>query len=232
MRPVDFGDYKTVFSIEGVPRVNKFVDRPMEMAELAGTLLPQGQNCRQKIYVLHGLGGVGKTQVAVEFVRVYHRRFSSVFWLDGSSEDSLKRSIGSCASRIPEGQISETSRVSSAGGSNDLDAVIKEVMTWLAKPDNTDWLLIFDNVDREFNQQNADPEAYDVTRYLSGADHGAVLITTRLAKLEQLGASEQLGKVNRDQAEAILQSWYKRKYGRLMKKSVRLAQISKLTVRL
>jgi hypothetical protein len=211
---IDFGDYQTVFSIEGVPRVNKFVDRPIEMAKLAGTLLPQRQNYRQKIYILHGLGGIGKTQLAVEFVRVYHRRFSSVFWLDGRSEDTLKRSIVSCASRIPEGQISEKSRTCSTSGSGDLDAVIKEVMTWLAHPNNTEWLLIFDNVDREYNQHNPDPDAYDVKRYLSGADHGAVLITTRLAELEQLGDSQQLGKVDKKQAESMFQSWYKRTYGR------------------
>ncbi len=87
-------------------------------------------------------------------------------------------------------------------------------MDWLAQPDNADWLLIIDNVDREYNPRNADQDAYDVKRYLSGADHGAVLITTRLAKLEQLGDSQQLGKVDRNKAEAMFQSWYRRKYGK------------------
>ena len=185
------------------------------MAKLERALLPQRQSCRQKIFILHGLGGIGKTQLAVEFARLYHRRFSSVFWLDGRSEDSLKRSVASCASRIPKGQILETSRTYSAGGNGDLDAVVKEVMNWLAQPENADWLLIIDNVDREYNPRNADPDAYDVKRYLSSADHGAVLITTRLAKMKQLGDSQQLGKVNRNQAEAIFQSWYKRKYGKI-----------------
>ena len=87
-------------------------------------------------------------------------------------------------------------------------------MDWLVQPDNTAWLLIFDNVDREYDPCGADPDAYDIKRYLSGADHGSVLITTRLARLEQLGDSQQLGKVDRRQAEAIFKSWYKRKYGK------------------
>jgi hypothetical protein len=29
----------------------------------------------------------------------------------------------------------------------DIDAVVKDVMDWLARPNNTAWLLIFDNVD-------------------------------------------------------------------------------------
>ncbi|RYO22982.1 hypothetical protein AA0113_g12747 [Alternaria arborescens] len=82
----------------------------------------------------------------------------------------------------------------------------------LARPNNTAWLLIFDNVDREYTAQGGDPNAYDVRRYLSGADHGSVLVTTRLAQLEQLGESQQLGKVSTAQGQAILESWYKRKH--------------------
>ena len=191
------------------------------MAELERSLFPQRQSRRQKIFVLHGLGGIGKTQLAVEFARLHHRRFSSVFWLDGRSEDSLKRSAASCAGRIPQGQISETSRIYSTGESGDLDTVIREVMDWLAQPNNTDWLLIFDNVDREHSRHNVDPDAYDIKRYLPGADHGAVLITTRLAKLEQLGDSRQVNKVDRKQAKAIFQSWYKRNYSELQNMLVR-----------
>ncbi|KAF2189339.1 TPR-like protein [Zopfia rhizophila CBS 207.26] len=204
--------YQTQFSLEGVPRVSKFVDRPAEMAELERFLLPEQLGCRQRIRVLHGLGGIGKTQLAVEFVRRHYHSFSSMFWLDGRSEDSLKQSIASCASKIPRGQTPETSRAYSADGSIDVDAVVKDVMDWLAQPYNTAWLLIFDNVDREYNPYGADPDAYDVKRYFSGADHGSVLITTRLARLGQLGDPQQLGKVDRGQAQAIFENWYKGKY--------------------
>ena len=92
------------------------------------------------------------------------------------------------------------------GGSSDLDTVIREVMDWLAQPNNTGWLLIFDNVDRGYSRHNLDPDAYDIKRYFPSADHGAVLITTRLAKLEQLGNSRKVSKVDRKQAEVIFQS--------------------------
>jgi KaiC/GvpD/RAD55 family RecA-like ATPase len=191
--------------------VSHFVDRPAEMATLEQALLPRHEsNSRQKIYVLYGLGGIGKTQLVVEFARQHHRRFSAVFWLDGRSEDSLKRSIASCAGRIPLNQIPEASRAYTTGRDADLDTVVKDVMSWLARPDNTAWLLIFDNVDREYSPQGADHDAYDMKRYLSGADHGSILITTRLAKLKQLGKSQQLDKVDPKQAQAILQARYKK----------------------
>ncbi|KAH7372236.1 hypothetical protein BKA66DRAFT_423213 [Pyrenochaeta sp. MPI-SDFR-AT-0127] len=208
-----FGVYRTLFSLEGVPRVSQFVDRPAEMAKMEQVLLPgPTQTRRQKIHVLHGLGGIGKTQLAVEFARRHHPLFSSVWWLDGRSESSVKRSIASHASKIPSGQIPETSRTYAADSGADVNAVVKDVMNWLAQPDNTAWLLIFDNVDREYNPQGGDPDAYDVRRYLSGADHGSVLVTTRLARLEQLGKSQPLGKVDKEQAQAILKNWYKRKH--------------------
>lgn len=81
-------------------------------------------------------------------------------------------------------------------------------MTWLSRPDNTDWLLIFDNVDRESRVDGTDPGAHDVERYFPGADHGSILITTRLADLEQLGESQKLGRLRKEQAEAMFQSRY------------------------
>jgi hypothetical protein len=202
---VDIGIYQTVFSLEGVPRARQFIDRPAEMGELEHALIPRpGQSKRQKVFVLRGLGGLGKTQLAVEFARRHYCSFSSVFWLDGQSEDSLRRSIASCASRT----YANDSRA-------DVDEVVRDVLTWLARPDNNVWLLIYDNVDRDYRVQGGDPQAYDVKRFLPGADHGSVIVTTRLARLEQLGKSQQLGKVSEEQAQAIFESWYKEKYGKL-----------------
>jgi hypothetical protein len=158
---------------------------------------------------------MGKTQLTVEFAWRHHRRFTSVFWLDGRSKDTLKRSIAGHASRIPQGQITETSRTYAGDSSTDVNVVVRDVMAWLMRSDNTAWLLIFDNVDREYSADSSDPDAYDVKSYFSVADHGSVLITTRLAKLEQLGESQQLGKVDEEQAQAILQTKYKKPYSKL-----------------
>jgi len=89
-------------------------------------------------------------------------------------------------------------------------------MSWLSRPDNTDWLVIFDNIDRESGGDNAVPNAYDVTRYLPSADHGSVLITTQLANLEQLGGSWRLGRLSKEQTEAIFQSRYGSSYSKMI----------------
>jgi AAA+ ATPase superfamily predicted ATPase len=190
--------------------VSKFVARPVEIAELERVLLPDRQSNRQKCFVLYGLGGIGKTQLAVEFASQHHHRFSAVFWLDGRSKDSVTRSIAAIANRIPEGQISKSSKSYAIGSSTgDINIVIQEVMLWLAQEDNDKWLLIFDNVDQNYGRHTSNAEAYDVKQYFSGVNHGSILITTRLAKLAQLGDSEQLGKVSLEQARAMLRTRYK-----------------------
>ncbi|KAF2628855.1 hypothetical protein BU25DRAFT_466777 [Macroventuria anomochaeta] len=159
------------------------------------------------------LAHIGKKTLAIiEKLSRHHRRYSAVLWLDGRSEYSLKRSIANCAGRIPQGQIPGVSRAYATDSGADVDAVVKDVMGWLARPDSNSWLLIFDNVDREYGERGGDADAYDVKDYLSGADHGSVLITTRLARLEQLGKSQQLSKVDDEQAQAMLKTWYKKTY--------------------
>jgi len=101
-----------------------------------------------------------------------------VFWLNGRTKDSFKQSIATYTSRIPEGQITESSRVYSAISTGDVNAVVRDVMSWLSRLDNTDWLIIFNNIDRKRGGGNADPNIYNVTHYLPGVDYRSILITT------------------------------------------------------
>jgi len=95
---------------------------------------------------------------------------------------------------------------------DDLNIVVADVMEWLARPDNIDWLLVFNNVDQDHEQGSA-TGAYDVQQYLPG-DHGAVLITTQLSHLAQLGDSKQLKKVGKGLGKAIFQQWRRAELGR------------------
>ena len=91
------------FSLKDIPVLNKFVARDTEMARLVEVIIPTSANQRrQKICILHGLGGIGKTQLAIEFARTYRQNYSAVFWIDGSSKDKLKQSIANLANRLPQ----------------------------------------------------------------------------------------------------------------------------------
>jgi hypothetical protein len=203
--------YQIPFTLKGIPSVKNFVDRPLYRQFLEQEFLTQALHSRRKVVVLHGLGGIGKTQLTVDFLRRHHKSFESVFWIDGKTEEALKQSIARCASRIPEGQIAEKSSTYSKTSGGDLDALIRDFLRWLSKLDNNKWLLVFDNADRA--HLPSDPESYDIRQYFPEPDHGSILITTRLSQLRQLGMARQLGRVDQDQAHAIFSIWYQRPYG-------------------
>jgi hypothetical protein len=208
--------YHIPFSLKGVP-IGKFSDRPKDTAKLERALLPRKQERRRRILVIHGMGGAGKTQLAVDFARRHQRSFSSALWIDGSSESSLKQSLAACASRIPVGQVSESSRTYTSDQGGDLDAVVKDVLRWFSIPDNSNWMLIVDNVDRDYRRRDKDPEAYDVEKYLPETDHGSILITSRLPHLGQLGVGLEVNKVNKEEALAIFETWYGREVGKYLR---------------
>lgn len=195
------------FSLKGIPVVKKFVARDAEMTRLTQVLLPSSTDqMRRKVFIVHGLGGIGKTQLSVEFTRKYQESYSAVFWVDGSTNERLRRSIADLVSRLPQHQLLEESRNYLRIGSANVDHVVQDVLKWLSRPSNDQWLLVFDNVDREFSAPSRDPDAFDIEEYFPTADQGSILINSRLASLEQLGSDIKLDPVNGLQGESILEN--------------------------
>ena len=188
--------------------VDRFVARDAEVICLTKVLLPTSTDqMRRKVFILHGFGGIGKTQLSVEFMRKYQQSYSAVFWLDGSSKERLRRSIADLAGRLPQHQLSEESRSYSQEGDADIDRVVKDVLRWFSQALNDQWLLVFDNVDREFSVPSRDPEAFNVKEYFPEADQGSILITSRLASLWMLGTKDiKLGPVDEMQGQGILKN--------------------------
>ena len=198
-------DFHVDFSLKNIPVVSKFVARDAEMKRLRNELLPDSTHeMRRKVFVLHGLGGIEKTQLSVEFARKYHTSYSAVFWIDGSTKGKLRQSIADLVSRLSQDQVSERSRSYSQKKSSNVDEVLNEMFQWLCQPSNNRWLLIFDNVDREFSASSEDSEAFDVKTYFSDADHGSILVISRLATLWRLGSDMKLKPLNKVQGESIL----------------------------
>ncbi|KAK7193587.1 NB-ARC and TPR domain protein [Paraphaeosphaeria sporulosa] len=200
------GKHKVDFHLKGVPTVGKFIQRDAEMKALEQLLLENTATVsRQKVVVLHGLGGIGKTQLAVEFARKHHRRFSSVFWLDGESEVSLKESFTSMMQRLPQGELTADGKGVLGYPTVDVDVAVHECLRWLSLATNQHWLLIFDNVDRDHHDKN-DAQAYSVKMYFPSTDSGSILVTSRLASLQRLGSGLKVGAVGMEQARTILES--------------------------
>ena len=208
----DNGKHKLDFSLRGVPVVGQFIQRDAEMQELecfffkkpATTEKPTATS-RRKVFIIHGLGGIGKTQLAVEFARKHHCRFSSVVWLDGSSETSLKQSFTNMMQRLLQDELTTHGVEILKHSGIDVNVAVRECLQWLSLISNYQWLIIFDNVDRDPYDKD-DLHAYNVHDYFPQADQGSILITSRLASLRRHGLGLKVGTVTKEQARAILES--------------------------
>jgi hypothetical protein len=190
--------------MKGVPVTDHFVQREAEMRQLDNFFHGDAENKRQKVFVVYGLGGMGKTQLCVEYVRRHKADFTAIFWLDGSSKDALRQSLAEAARRLPSSVITSAAAVSQlAQNGHTVDERIDALQQWLSLEANTGWLLVMDNVDREWQaapkeaepQKEADAQAYNFKDFLPAVDHGNVLITTRLARLQRPNASLYLREV-------------------------------------
>jgi hypothetical protein len=161
---------------------------------------------RRKMFVVHGLGGIGKTQLCIEFVRRYQERYSAVFWLDGSSEDALQRSFIDVVARLPASEVPLSLAYTAEQASPDPGSIVRGVLDWLSLPSNQRWLLVIDNVDCDHMTKMKDSQAYDVKQYLPAADHGNMLVTSRLSTLTAPRNSLRLTEVDGDQGRAILEA--------------------------
>ncbi|KAK0609054.1 Nephrocystin-3, partial [Lasiodiplodia hormozganensis] len=188
-----------------MPVTGRFVGRDSELRRLAEFFLSKtGGPTQRKVHVTHGLGGIGKTQLAVQFARKYHTSFSAVFWLDGSTKDGLMNAFVGLARRIPKGELGADAINSLNQPVPQVEMITEAVLQWLSLPSNKHWLLIFDNVDRDCSHKDRDPQAYDVGEFFPQADHGSILITSRLANLGRRYSDEKLWGVTEGDAQQIL----------------------------
>ena len=187
--------------------MSQFVARDLEMQALEKTLVKTSPATSRprNVVIVHGLGGIGKTQLVVEFARKHQRQFSAVFWLDGSSEASLKQSFIDISQRLPRCELTADGVQMLSQATVEADAAVRECRQWLSISSNYHWLLIVDNVDRD-HRDKGDSQAYNVKEYFPDADHGSVLITSRLASLQRLGSGVKVGIVAAEQARAILEN--------------------------
>ena len=178
---VDFEQFAVGLDLTSFPEATQFVAREKELSRMYELL--QGHRSRSCI-VLHGLGGIGKTQLAITYARRHKEKYTAIFWLNANDEDSLKLSFRGVAQQVLEHQPS-TSVLSSIDKDEDLDRVVNRVKSWLDSPQNTRWLIIYNNFDNPKTPNNPDSSAVDIRPFFPRSDHGSIIITTRSAQVRQ-----------------------------------------------
>jgi hypothetical protein len=193
------GAFSVPFSLQGIPATDYFVARDTDMQQLSDFFLStSSRSVQQRVFVVHGMGGMGKTQLCAKFATMHAERFSAVFWLDGSSKDSVLRSQAAAASRLPHISRAATEPADAVQLSEDF-------RRWMSLTGNTKWLLVIDNIDRDWQSKPPDVQAYDYRKLLPLVPHGNVLITTRLRRLQRPNASLSLESVGNELARKMIE---------------------------
>jgi Tfp pilus assembly protein PilF len=129
--------------------------------------------------VLIGLGGVGKTQLAVEYAYRHAADFSVVWWVRAEEPATLAADYTNLAIQLGLPQKDAT----------DQRILVDAVRRWFGE--NAGWLLIFDSA----SDQSA------ISSYLPQGTYGRVLITSRSPDWQSPARSTQLTVLT--QAEAV-----------------------------
>ncbi|KAH9203401.1 P-loop containing nucleoside triphosphate hydrolase protein [Leptodontidium sp. 2 PMI_412] len=190
-------DFSVAFSLSDVSDVEHFVARKTELLEMHNSLNGDGS---RRVVVLHGLGGIGKTQLSAAYAKRHKDSYSGIFWLNIKDEDSLKQSFAKVAKQISR-EHSSASRLNNVDTKENLDGVVDVVKAWLSLPGNTRWLLIYDNYDNPKFPGNMDPAAVDIQKFLPESYQGSIVITTRSSQV-RFGHSIQIRKL-RDMRDSI-----------------------------
>lgn len=109
------------------------------------------------IQALTGIGGIGKTQTALEYAFRFRQDYQAVLWLQAETREVLLGDLHSLAEVLDLPERGEQER----------DRLVKAARSWLEA--NSGWLLILDNVE----------DLRLVEPLLPGHGRGQVLLTTR-----------------------------------------------------
>ena len=172
----------------GIPtsKVSKFIGRGSIVKHVGEKLMTSSTS--RNVVVLQGMGGQGKTQIALEICerQDVRQHFKVILWINASTEDTtaqafehIARSMCLKGSSFPDSQ-------------SQIDCV-KERLEDCDRP----CLLIFDNYD--------DLEAFKGIRNFFPRDNRhAILITSRHEDSTHLGLFISISKMEQDEANALL----------------------------
>jgi MinD-like ATPase involved in chromosome partitioning or flagellar assembly/tetratricopeptide (TPR) repeat protein len=152
--------------IDRAPNRNaRFTGRESDLRKLREQLRDYGTAVVLPVVTLQGLGGVGKTQVALEYVHRFKSDYDLVWWLDCGQPQFIDASLADLGARMQDAFA-----ITRAATAN-VEEATRQVLQLLGRGKAVQrWLLVFDNAE----------ELEQVRRFMPTAGGGGdVLITSR-----------------------------------------------------
>lgn len=140
-------------------RRNPFFTGRDEILAHLHTALKKGKTASlTQAQAISGLGGIGKTQIAIEYAYRYHEDYQATFCVNASTNDTLNNDFKTLATLLNLPERNDRKQ----------NIVVQAVKYWLTT--HTHWLLILDNIDN----------LETIAKFLPEYGSGEVLLTTRL----------------------------------------------------
>ena len=158
-------------------RLTSFTGRKSALEWLETNVVPKspesGQETSCCIKTICGLGGCGKTSLAVEFAWSCKARFpGGVFWINGESDENIRKSVVEILALVNI----------TASTTENIDDTLNRFLAWLSKKKHP-WLLVVDNAD-ELQDSTCPTGIKKICRgpwerNVNASKHGHILLTTR-----------------------------------------------------
>jgi Tfp pilus assembly protein PilF len=171
-------------------KVSYYVERRGVLEKINQELQPPGITTRPLVFVLLGMGGCGKSQLALEYCHQaeYNGIYSAIFWIDATSPTIAQQSFATAA------QAMSKPNFSAADDEGNLQFVRETLGKWHGK-----WLLVFDNFDDPMPFSNK-----SVKEYFPRGGQGSVLITGRHEEAKNLGHHIDVSTMSEEEALELL----------------------------
>ncbi len=151
----------------------------VELLDALRSELASGRAAALTTQAIYGLGGVGKTQTAIEYAYRHQTDYDVVWWVRSEEPATLAADYAALAAELGLPEKNEPQQ----------NLIVRAVRDWLGH--NTGWLLIFDNAtDRAV-----------IRGYLPQSNTGHVIITSRSAHWQ--GVASPLHVKVMERAEAV-----------------------------
>ncbi|MFD8098769.1 FxSxx-COOH system tetratricopeptide repeat protein [Nocardia fluminea] len=135
------------------------------------------------VATVYGMGGVGKTQLAIEYAWRNSNRYDLVWWIYAEQEEQIAPQVGALIEHLG---------LRSSGSTTQDAKMVLNTLRQLNRP----WLMVFDNA----------PAASSVREWLPFSTRGHVLVTSRNPEWRSLGESLELRELTLADAAAYLQA--------------------------
>ncbi|KAK2589955.1 hypothetical protein QQS21_012367 [Conoideocrella luteorostrata] len=120
------------------PRNPKFVGRTKIMQKMESCLaMDTGEDSDQASFALHGIGGVGKTQIALQYIYDHLNDYPAIFWVAADSHVKLSQSYVAAAKQL---------QIEPPDSTRDPDTIVRLFKSWLGECHGR-WIMVFDNAD-------------------------------------------------------------------------------------